>query len=461
MYATHANARYIGNRKRQSDGVQEADSRGLRDAVGPDAVKRLEKALSAARRVEENRVRVMPRSAEVINGLYDSVYNARWRCVITGKMYKNEPFGMKLLSAKTEVPFLWSRGDVDMTPELGQSYDIEEMLVRSEKVPVVAVLSSALGWPNRMHTPQQPLQALPAPQGESDDYTHLYIRKEMMRVWYIIEEELDRWLKPDECRMPQYHIAIGTAGIGKTRGLGPFLLYQLLHYSSEELCAIAYFSKGEVCILHRHKGNTPGMAVYYNVQDGVSEIERMANQCRKGYAIFDEHKKEIFPYSFPPCWGALVMSTPSPERFEHWVNRYQALPIYINCHDNLELKVVHALGRFSTLRQEVPLTEEMIEGLKREWDELELRVRKVGPLIRYVLGSHFHSRWEDVEEVLQDSSRQYRRCSSGASRYSINWKEHAALFKTTRYMMEGAEVGICEPVSVTVHKKLNSVDGGR
>ncbi|CCD12107.1 unnamed protein product [Trypanosoma congolense IL3000] len=203
------------------------------------------------------------------------------------------------------------------------------------------------------------------------------------------------------------------------------------------------------------------MVVYYNVQDGVSEIERMATQCRKGYAIFDEYKKEIFPYSFPPCWVALVMSTPSPERFEHWVNRYQAFPIYINCPGNLELKVVHAFGRFSELCQEVPLTEEMIEELKREWDELELRARKVGPLIRYVLDSHFHSRWEGVERVLKDSSRQCRRYSSGASRYSINREEHATLFKTTRYMMEGAEVGICESVSVTVHKKLNSVDGGR
>ncbi|CCD13119.1 unnamed protein product [Trypanosoma congolense IL3000] len=240
--------------KRQSDGVQEADSRGLRDAIGPDAVKRLEKALSAARRVEENRVRVMLRSAEVINGLYGSVYNARWRCVIRGKMYKNQPFGMNLLNAKTEVPCLWSRGDVDMTPELGQSYDIEEVLVRSEKVPVVAVLSSALGWPSRMHASQQPLKALPAPQGESSDYTHLYIRKDMMGVWHVVEEQLDRWLKPNECMMPQYYIAIGTAGIRKTRGLGPFLLYQLLHHSSEELCATAYFSKGEVCILSPTQG---------------------------------------------------------------------------------------------------------------------------------------------------------------------------------------------------------------
>ncbi|CCD12579.1 hypothetical protein, unlikely [Trypanosoma congolense IL3000] len=145
MYVTHGDARHIRNRKRQSDGMQEADSKGLRNAIGPDAVKRLEEALSAARRVEENRVRVMPRRAEVINGLYDYVSNARWICVITGKMYKNQPFGMKLVNAETEVPCLWSRGDVDMTPELGQSYDIEEMLLRSERVPVVAVLSSALG----------------------------------------------------------------------------------------------------------------------------------------------------------------------------------------------------------------------------------------------------------------------------------------------------------------------------
>ncbi|CCD14724.1 hypothetical protein, unlikely [Trypanosoma congolense IL3000] len=118
----------------------------------------------------------------------------------------------------------------------------------------------------------------------------------------------------------------------------------------------------------------------------------MANQCRGGYAISDERKKEIFPYSIPPCWGALVMSTPSPERFEHWVNRYQALPICINCHNNLEFKVVHALGRSPALCQEVPLTEEAVEGLKRDWDELELRAREVGPLIRCVLGYHLHSR---------------------------------------------------------------------
>ncbi|CCD13675.1 unnamed protein product [Trypanosoma congolense IL3000] len=148
------------------------------------------------------------------------------------------------------VPCLRPREDVDITPELGQFYDIDEKLVRSEKVSVVAVLSSALGWPNRMHIPQQPLQALPAPQGGSSDYAHLYIRKVMMSVWYIIEEELDHWLKPNDCRMPQYHIAIGTAGIGKTRGMGPFLLYQLLHYSLEGLCALTYFSREEVCILH-------------------------------------------------------------------------------------------------------------------------------------------------------------------------------------------------------------------
>ncbi|CCD16115.1 unnamed protein product [Trypanosoma congolense IL3000] len=243
-----------------------------------------------------------------------------------------------------------------------------------------------------MHVPQQPLQALPAPQREINDYARLYIREDMMGVWYIIEEEPDHWLKPDDFRMPQYHIAIGTAVIGKMRGLGPFLLYQLLHYSLEGLCALTYFSRGEVCILHRYKGDTPGMAVYYNTPDGLSEIERMANQCRRGYAIFDEHKEYIFPYSFPPCWGVLVMSTPSPERFEHWINRYQALTIYINCHNNVEHKVVHALGRFPALCQEVPLTEEVIEGLKREWDELELRAREVGPLILYFRGFHFHPR---------------------------------------------------------------------
>ncbi|CCD16682.1 unnamed protein product [Trypanosoma congolense IL3000] len=316
--------------------------------------------------MEKSRVRVISRSAEVINGLYDYVSYARWICVITGRVCKNEPHTMRLLNAERVVPCLWPRGDVDITPELGQSYGIEERLVMSEKAQVAAVLSSALGWPNRMHVPQQPLKALPAPQGEGSDYTHLYIRKDMMSGWHIVEEQLDRWLKPNDCRMPQCYITIDTAGIGKTRGLGPFLHCQLLHHSSEELCALTYFSKVEICILYRHKGATPGMVVYYNVQDGISETERMATQCRRGYTIFDEYKKDIFPYSFPPCWGALVMSTPSPDRFEHWINRDHTLPTSINCYSNLEFRAVRAFGRLSELCQEAPPGAETVEWFKRK-----------------------------------------------------------------------------------------------
>ncbi|CCD17095.1 unnamed protein product [Trypanosoma congolense IL3000] len=223
-----------------------------------------------------------------------------------------------------------------------------------------------------------------------------YIGKEDLRVWHIVKRELGRWLVGNEIVRP--FIVIGTRGIGKSFATGSLLLYQLLHYSSERLEAVAYFVKGKAYIFHREERR---VVCYKRQQAAVHEIEDMIRRGIKGYIIFDIWKECIGIGSFSRAWGIILISYPYVKNFQKFtILRQDTLPIYINCYEDIEFKALLVCERHSQLvKNQIKLQD---VNIANDWEVIMRRIDMVGPVPRYVLSDEecYSQRDDDLNNEL-------------------------------------------------------------
>ncbi|CCD16235.1 unnamed protein product [Trypanosoma congolense IL3000] len=360
---------------------------------------KLNAALLSARRNEEAMRNANAPSDEEIDGVYDSVFNARWSYVVMSDEYGEGTLGMGVLDVgEGEQPHLWSEAQADAP------YDPEEPW-EGDVVPgvegklVMAVLSSQKGWPYMLFDADEVQKRRVDSLTEYNAVCDAYIRKENLRVWHIVKNNIDKWNSGVEDVHP--FVVIGTPGIGKSFATGSLLLYQLLHYLPERLKVVAYFVSGKAYIFHREGRRV----VYYAYEEtAINEIEEMASKGVKGYMIYDISGKivDVRVGSCSSTWGIVLITSPDVKKYHEFTKQlHRTLPIYINCFEDAEFKAALVWERQSQLTKKPKRLEQV--NLANDWKVLKKRIDMIGPLPRYVLWSKamYEHRLRGVKNALE------------------------------------------------------------
>ncbi|CCD12129.1 unnamed protein product [Trypanosoma congolense IL3000] len=374
---------------------------------------KLNGALVNAKRSEEAMRVGNAHSVKVIDGVYDSVFNARWSYVVRSDTYDKKWLGMGVLDvAPGEQPHLWSEVQADALYDPEEPWEGDEVPGVSGKL-VMATLKSQKGWPYMLFSADEVQKEKAESLTEYNAVCDAYIRRENLRAWHIVKKGLVEWL--DGVKSVHPFIVIGTPGIGKSFATGSLLLYQMLHYKPEWLKVVAYFVEGRAYIFHREERRV----VYYEEQAvAVDEVEEMARKGVKGYIIFDMGASGATIEHLPRSWGIVLISSPNVKNFHEFAKQRQdTLPIYMNCYKDAEFKAALVWERQSQLeKKQIKLKDINLENI---WKALDNRIYMVGPVPRYVLGSEatFDERVEEVKSALELVSFDFEYCMSGMGRH--------------------------------------------
>ncbi|KAH8604660.1 putative retrotransposon hot spot protein 4 (RHS4) [Trypanosoma vivax] len=151
-------------------------------------------------------------AAVVITGAFESVVNARWSYVESGHV--DMPLGLKIFDGTVDgvvVPPVWSFAEVkeisgvDELEVLDLESDGEcDMAAEHERDRVAAgqhcvevfVLTSAMGWPYTRF--------------EAANARCVFVRREMVRVWRVVEEQIQMWPNCTHQCLNKPYILLGT-----------------------------------------------------------------------------------------------------------------------------------------------------------------------------------------------------------------------------------------------------------
>ncbi|CCD14573.1 unnamed protein product [Trypanosoma congolense IL3000] len=393
---------------------------------------------------------------KVLDGVYDSVMNAEWSHVVVNCAEHDEKWlGMDVSDAKSEgQPQLWSGSQAHAPYDPEEPWEGDEVPGVSGKL-VMVTLKSKKGWPympfDVVEGPMGPVETLTGYDGRHD----AYIRKENFLVWHTVKEMLDKWLENKGIVRP--FIVVGTPGIGKSFGTGSLLLYQLLHHPSDKLKVVAYFVRGEAYIFHKEGRR---VVHYEEEKNAVKEINGMARNGIKGYAIYDICGESGGAGRLTDKWGIVLISSPNVNNFQKFkTKRPDTLSIYMNCYENVEFKAVLAWERHSQVAEGQINREDV--NLEEDWKKVEDRIHMVGPLPRYVLGGEkrFFDRLRDVQSALYLVSRGDIKSLMKVMDRSREWHDDGTTHKLVRLVRhvdgKGKECRN-QPTSVYVWKELQA-----
>ncbi|CCD16254.1 Variant surface glycoprotein [Trypanosoma congolense IL3000] len=342
------------------------------------------------------RVGIAPSGLE-IDGAYGAVFNARWSYFVRSDEYSGKWLGMGVLDvAPGQQPHLWSEAQADVPYDPEEPWEGDEVPGVSGKL-VMAVLSSQKGWPYMLFSADDVQKEKVKSLTEYDAACDAYIRRENLRVWHIVEKNIDEWLRDRGYVHP--FIVIGTPGIGKSFATGSLLLYQLLHYPSDDLKVVAYFVEGKAYIFHREERRV----VYYEEQQvALRNVSDMIRRGVKGYIIFDISENSVHIGDLPYPWGIVLISSPNVKKYHEFTKRRQdTLPIYMNCYEDAEFKAALVWEKHLQVVNNRIRFEDV--NLENDWKVLKKRIDMVGPLPRYVLAGQatYEKRVSEVETALR------------------------------------------------------------
>ncbi|EKG00621.1 retrotransposon hot spot (RHS) protein, putative, partial [Trypanosoma cruzi] len=156
---------------------------------------------------------------EMLEGFYDSVYNARWHHLV--EVPEGEWMGMMVREGKPKQQWTYRAvgGILENDDSVEQSGAPRLRLM---------VLVSNKGWPYSWLLSKPILDC--------------YVNCEVDRVWQIVKGDLTEWFSShgESDFTPERRVLIGMPGIGKSMNAGSYLLYQLLHYDVKKLQVVAY-----------------------------------------------------------------------------------------------------------------------------------------------------------------------------------------------------------------------------
>ncbi|CBH10877.1 retrotransposon hot spot (RHS) protein, putative [Trypanosoma brucei gambiense DAL972] len=373
----------------------------IRDFVGPVVGGRLDAAVITAKEERERAAQTAGGAVE-IKGVYESIYNATWSYVESG--HREEPLGMKVFNGRPQ--HMWTKEEVDIshTPET-----MNEPLPRHGNLEI-AVLTSQVGWPCTFFKADPKDYDMNSRKEVGHVFmTDVYIRREVMRLWYKVEQRLNWWLMGEVPIKATPYVLIGTPGIGKSFSVGSFLLYKLLHYEASQLQIIIYVVEGKAHVFRKPKGGRPGYVTFYKSYDDafvtINAITRASSNTEdiKGYLIFDVGKGHPAPMSLPYGFTGIALSSPDVKQFHEWAKQNTALSIYINCDTLEDLEAIH-ISRWGKIAPAYGWNpSDAKEKIETEWQKIESRIRIVGPPLRHIVGSDsFKNQFDAMKDPITD-----------------------------------------------------------
>ncbi|EKF38609.1 retrotransposon hot spot (RHS) protein, putative, partial [Trypanosoma cruzi marinkellei] len=170
---------------------------------------------------EEARNPTKSSAPKYLEGLYESVYNARWHHVV--EVPGGEGTGMDLREGKPKQS--WTCRAV------GESLESDDGVEQSGAArPRLMVLTSDKGRPYSW-------------KWKENNFTRdCHVNCEVDRVWQTVKGDLTECISTrcEKDFTPDLRVLVGTPGIGKSMAAGSYLLYHLLHYDAEKLQVVVH-----------------------------------------------------------------------------------------------------------------------------------------------------------------------------------------------------------------------------
>ncbi|CCD21047.1 hypothetical protein, conserved in T. vivax [Trypanosoma vivax Y486] len=361
-------------------------TRGLLDAaynVAKDAEAREKERIGIAGNVV----------GEVIAGAFESVFEATWSHVLSGQ--EGSPLGMRVVDGLPEN--VWSDAEVNRTPLSLPTENVDD--VRNDGLELL-VLTSKKGWPYTKFDVPNNANLTPLRMMRTTD---VVVRREVVRVWNIVRADLDAWLLRNNGE-PTPFVLVGSPGIGKSFGVGSYLLYELLHYAPDKLDVVAYLVHDRMYIFYLPRGGEVGRVERCKKNDGVERVMQLSDAGKRGYMILDVEKDKSLPTHVPSAsWGSIVLSSPNEENFRVWCeSNTEPRFLYINRYHAREMKAYFAWMRRADIATADGNAAVRTE-LEVSWRTMEKRMHEVGHAPRYVFNNErYEMRKNDSELFLNE-----------------------------------------------------------
>ncbi|RNF03935.1 retrotransposon hot spot (RHS) protein [Trypanosoma conorhini] len=294
-----------------------------------DAALAAAEANEKARQAEEERAK---RIDEIFNrplpeGFYLSVFNAKWSHVLEFSEGEGNNMVVRMQVREGQPPAqLWdyTRDGITLLP-------VEDAGQFVPPRPRLVILSSEHEWPYSLR--------------QREDIEDCYINREVERVWRVVQGDLEGEFGAAVrgVRKVKRRLLIGTPGIGKSMGVGSYLLYRLLHYDTAKLQVVVYCFGGDLAFVFEKEEQT---VTKYKGKVNITDLmEYLDWRGKKGYVIYDVDEKGYEPPGdYPPSksWGIIVLSSPNENNFKGWAKQKGADLVVMNCPDENDVKAMCA-----------------------------------------------------------------------------------------------------------------------
>ncbi|RNC45865.1 putative retrotransposon hot spot (RHS) protein, partial [Trypanosoma cruzi] len=380
-----------------------------------------------------------------LEGLYESVYNARWHHAVevVGGERTQTGTGMEAKEGKPKKSWTYRA--------VGDTLEKDDAVQQSGAAPpVLMVLTSDRGWPYTLN----------GPHGCGND---LCVNCEVERVWQIVLDDLTKWLSNSDLTLnpsPLPRVLIGTPGIGKSMNAGSYLLYQLLHYDVEKLQVVIHCFGSAMYVFDK---TTKTVTKYMGNKTSKSVLGGLWQRGMKGYIIYDVAKKGTPPDpDFAPStgWGMIVVSSPNLDNYDEWKTQLKASRIIMNCPDEVDVKAMCAW---------------MKRGLEQDkqagyWEKVEKRMEKVGPIPRHIFDENEYGRRlaavDDALSAIKDTDVEEYFSMGGEEKKWYSKNPCHKLVKIVRERkVEGTEVflnaSICTDIEFRIADRLAKKKGAK
>ncbi|KAF5219562.1 hypothetical protein ECC02_007504 [Trypanosoma cruzi] len=332
--------------------------------------------------LEEVRNSMRMSAAMKLEGLYESVYNARWSHLV--EVPGGEGTGLEVKKGKSKQSWTYRA--------VGQTLEKDDGAEQSgaERLRLM-VLTSDKGWPcswNRKGV---------------ESTRDCYVNCEVDRVWQIVKKDLTAWFSShgEAGFRPQRRVLTGTPGIGKSMNAGSYLLSQLLHCDAEKLPMVAYFIEDRKFLFDK---TIKTVSTYMSDSSNASVVRSLSDRGMKGYIIYDVAEPDDAPSGdlAPRGWGMVLLSPPLERNYKEWVKRSDATNIVMNCPGESDVKAMCVW-----MRRHQPVREQA-----EYWQVVKGQMDEVGPIPRYIFDERKYDNWvqrchKTVDEATSSVILQY------------------------------------------------------
>ncbi|ESS61267.1 retrotransposon hot spot protein (RHS) [Trypanosoma cruzi Dm28c] len=273
---------------------------------------------------EEARNPTTTSAPEKLEGVYESVHNARRSHAVEppdGVERKKTGTGMGVREGKPEQSWSYRKAD----DAIEENDAVQQF---GAAPPVLMVLTSEKGWQYSWHT----IQDLPK---------DVFVNCEVDRAWQTVKRDLTKWFSSHGGTDFNFErrVLIGTPGIGKSMAAGSYLLYQLLHCDAEELQVVVHcFGGGDAYVSDK---TTKRVTRYSDEDMCVSELRSLRGHGMNVYITYDVAKEGTPPpRHFAPTsgWGMIAVSFPKVTNYDEWAKQIKTARIIVSCPDEVDVK---------------------------------------------------------------------------------------------------------------------------